>query len=95
MKNIKIKSIEQNINQEKDQINNTLIETIKQNGFAVRVDNINSQEEVVIYSLKKSTLSDYIPILENFSFDIESEFYYIIEQKDLIIYCLSSIVNNG
>jgi len=93
MKDIKIKSIEQNIEQEKEQINHTLIETIKQYGFAVRVDNIDSQEEVVIYSLKKSTLSDYIPILENFSFVIESEFYYIIEQKELTIYCRKYTIN--
>lgn len=93
MNDIKIKSIHQDVEKEKEQITHTLIEEIKQYGFAVRVDNVDSQEEVVIYSLKKSTLSDYIPILQNFSFDIESEFYYILEHKKLRIYCRKYTIN--
>ena len=93
MKNIKIKSIHQDIDKEQKQITETLIEEVKKYGFAVRVDNIDSQEEVAIYSLKKSTLSDYIPVLENFSFNIDTEFYYIFEHKSLSIYCRKYTIN--
>mgnify|MGYP005986111721 CR=1 FL=1 len=93
MKDIKIKSIHQDIDKEKEQVNQILIDETTKYGFSVRVENINSQEEVAIYTLNKSTLSDYIPILENFSFDIESEFYYILEQKKLKIYCRKYTIN--
>ena len=51
-----------------------------------RVDSVDNTEEVIIYSTVKASLSDYMPILQNFGFIIDSEFSYVIEKNGLEIF---------
>ena len=71
---------------EKDKITDELVENLKKYHTLARVDNVNNTEEVIIYSTVKASLSDYMPILQNFGFIIDSEFSYIIEKNGLEIF---------
>lgn len=71
---------------EEEKITEGLVKALKETGIAARVENVDGKEEVVVYSTAKFSLSDYMPILQNFGFRLDSEFSYSLIKDDLEIY---------
>lgn len=86
MSDITVESSCADIAIEKDKITPELIENLKTHGVVARVDKVDGKDEIVIYSTSRSSLSDYIPILQNFGFKIDSEFSYVLEKDSLEIF---------
>ena len=67
-------------------IEQTIMQMLEKNSVASDVQFVDEQAQIVIYSLKESTLSDYVPILQNLQFNIENESHEIIEHKNQKVY---------
>ncbi len=60
------------------------LETVKKDSIAIE---INSKKPVIkLFSIKKLTLSDIIPIMHDFSFLVENEVSFILKDDDLEIF---------
>ena len=53
---------------------------------ASEVQFVNEHSQIVIYSTKEATLSDYVPILQNLQFNIANENHHTIQDKSRTIY---------
>ena len=79
---------EQNI---KSQLSKVVMEELKK----YKVTSIvNQVHEVIIYSLNKASLSDYIPVLQNFRFDIDSEHSFEFDVESHKIFARKYLIFN-
>ncbi|MCV6607869.1 MAG: NAD-glutamate dehydrogenase, partial [Campylobacterales bacterium] len=86
MGEIQVESSCTDLNREKEKITDEVITALKETGISAKVESSNGSEEIIIYSLKKSSLSDYMPILQNFGFSLDSEFSYSLKIDQLEIF---------
>ncbi|MEA3354652.1 MAG: NAD-glutamate dehydrogenase [Campylobacterota bacterium] len=76
------------------QIDQQIFKELESSKITSEVLRVNDMVEVTIYSLKKPTLSDYMPMLQNFRFDIDKEYSYEYKIDDLIIYSRKYLILN-
>lgn len=86
MEDIIVESSCADLSIEKKRLSNGFSKKLENNGLLVFVDEFNDSYEIIIYSISKSTLSDYMPVLQSFGFNVDSEFSYVVKKDGLEIF---------
>jgi len=86
MEDVQVESSCADLGIEKERLNKELLERLKKNSLVVLVEEFHQGYEVIIYSSKRSSLSDYIPVLQNFDFNIDSEYSFALKKDSLEIF---------
>ena len=86
MSNIKIESSSADVKIEPERITQELVDDLNLHEIVAIVEKSGDNDEIIIYSTSKFSLSDYIPILQSFGFTIDSEFSFTVQKDNLEIY---------